>query len=170
MPTQVEVARALGCSQPIVSKWVKRGMPLTSVEDARNWREGRMRSPPVQDRTDPAERKAKVSPAKTIVDDDTMSLPAEQAALAKERRRLLELQADALEGKLVDRAAMTKSFCDAFRTFCSQITAMSNTLTPQVVGIDDEREIDRIIIAEIRATLTRIATQAETICPTVPKV
>jgi transcriptional regulator with XRE-family HTH domain len=36
--SQSQIARALGISQPAVAKAAKRGMPLTSVEDALAWR------------------------------------------------------------------------------------------------------------------------------------
>jgi len=37
---QTELARGMGVTQGLVSRWVKRGMPTTSVEEAQKWREG----------------------------------------------------------------------------------------------------------------------------------
>ena len=39
MLTQTELARALGISQPMVSKLARLGMPLISIEAARLWRQ-----------------------------------------------------------------------------------------------------------------------------------
>ncbi len=37
--TQIQLANALGLSQPAVSRCVKQGMPVDSIESARHWRE-----------------------------------------------------------------------------------------------------------------------------------
>ena len=37
---QTDLARGMGVTQGLVSRWVKRGMPTSSVEEAQRWREG----------------------------------------------------------------------------------------------------------------------------------
>lgn len=37
---QTDLARGMGVTQGLVSRWVKRGMPTGSVEEAQRWREG----------------------------------------------------------------------------------------------------------------------------------
>lgn len=79
------------------------------------------------------------------------------AKLTEEKARLAELEVAEKAGRLVDAQAAVKSAQRAGMASRDAILSVPGRIAAQLVGMDDEREIERLLTEALRAELSRVA-------------
>lgn len=126
--SQSEVARAWGVSRQMVHKWVKEGMPLTSLVDAQAWRSKRLA----------AHGTGNQAPG-TLND-------ARERKLALECE-MLELRLAVERTEYLPAASVEEAMTAAGSVFTSGLAALTNDLPGVLAGLD-ERAIQSVLVEQ----------------------
>lgn len=146
-----EMARRLGRSASTVSVLARRGMPLSSVEEAREWLRANVRPDP---------RTAFGKP------DDAGEPPRAGAACAYHeartqheaaKARLAELQVQELERSLLPADFVLRLVFTAHRQLRDQCMVLGRQLAPKLAHVDDEAAVRSAIDGAIREVFNRFA-------------
>lgn len=97
--------------------------------------------------------KAETDPSEDL---STIFLRA-KIAEKEERARLAKIKADEAEGELVEKAPLVRQWYEHTRVTREQLMTVPGRVAGQLAGTSDEREVYRILQAEIRQALTRLA-------------
>ena len=89
--------------------------------------------------------------------DGPLNLAQERAALAQAQRRRLEREERVAAGELINRARALESYCRAARTIRDGVLSVPARISVMLVGVDDERDIDRMLTDALREELHRVA-------------
>lgn len=153
-----EMARELGCSAGLISRYKRAGMPLASTDEARTWIAGNVRPDP---RTPfPAPR----VPASPVAEPPAplAAYEGEDYRTVRTRREaaeaaLAELKLEEQRARLVDKAAVTAEHSKRVVQFREAMLQIPARLSPLLVGLVDQGRIERLIDAELRQALTAFA-------------
>jgi phage terminase Nu1 subunit (DNA packaging protein) len=138
--TQAEIADALGISGATVSRFKRKGMPVSSIEAARAWRDENVR---------PRYEK----PTGSIV-DETARLKSAQADMA-------EMEAAEKRGELAPVSDMEMAASEAMVIVRTQLEAIAGRTAKQLAAMTDAAEIRQFTLNEIRRSLAAAADRLE---------
>lgn len=136
-PTQSAIAKGLGLTRARVSMLKKAGMPVSSVEAAQEWRQ------------------ANVGAYARLIGAADAAGPINYAEARARREhfaaRLVEMEAERVAGRLVEREKVEPAVFDAFRGLRDRIMATPRRVAPTVAPLADLREIEATIADELRS-------------------
>jgi phage terminase Nu1 subunit (DNA packaging protein) len=89
--------------------------------------------------------------------DTPLDPRAEQAALHRARRQMIELEKAQREGQLLDREDVRSEWLKRIGIARSRLLSVPSRTAHQVVGKSDERQIENIIRTEIYQALSDLA-------------
>lgn len=148
VPTQQDLARALGVDPALVTRYKARGMPVDSIEAASAWRLANVRV-----RATPR-RQAAGSGA----GDGGSGAGGGEATYADHRARreraeadMAELEARRKAGQLIERASGERAVFDAFRELRDATDHALRDAADRLVGLTDVREIEHRLLDAQRA-------------------
>jgi hypothetical protein len=144
--SQAALGRALGLSAPSVTKLKKLGMPVDSIESAREWRERRLNI--AQRKPEPGPERFRPPPREAGSERD------ETRDEARTRREMLAKQE---AGELVFAAEVRAEFAKAVAAVRDSLLNLPGRLAPVVAAEADPRLVQSILDAEIRAALGKLA-------------
>ena len=131
--TQTELAAALGISRPAVSNLKKRGMPVTSLEEAVAWRRTNIYHKPVG-----------------TIGDETARLKAAQADVA-------ELEAAKLKGELIDIEEVNYVWSAGITAMVAQMEGLPGRMANELAGCTDAAQVELRLREEIRRIRSSLA-------------
>lgn len=88
-------------------------------------------------------------------------LTEEKLLTARVKRKRRELEYAEYEGRLIDIESHKAAMAEAFDFVRSNIRNLPGTLAPRLVGMDDARDIQRVLVAEVDEALRAIVTGAK---------
>lgn len=137
--SQSQLARYCGVSQPSVHAWVKNGCPLTSLEDALEWR-------------------------KQQTGKDPNSIAEAKLKKVKLETDLLDLKIQQQKGELVSRTAMREAGQRVGALIVAELAAMANDAPGQLAGADEATIRERlearhvVLVNRLRTAIGEIET------------
>lgn len=156
-PRKVSIARALGVSGASVTRYARRGMPCTSIEEALAWRAANI--PPGLWRTGAASAGATPPPAAEAAPalSDSAKLMRARAAREEHEAELARLRRLEVEGKTLlvdDHRKIVFEFARRARDALMQVPSRC---APLVAAEPDQLACRRILDAEVRGVLLQLA-------------
>jgi phage terminase Nu1 subunit (DNA packaging protein) len=170
---QKQLAQALGISPAMVTKLMKRGMPVDSIERATKWRKRHLEVS--RTKGNRMDKNFRGGAGESVSADQVPLLaPSEQGSestspgavdgksddFASSRARREKAEADRAElsvarelGKVADVDAVMRGVFDAFRSLRDAMMGISRKLAPQVATMHDAREIELAIDKAVREAL-----------------
>lgn len=162
----VDIARDLGADQSLVGRWVRRGMPTTSIEAARAWHlvhvRQKVRAVAPADRTEaPAGAETTTSPSPVSRAGMMHSMLA--ARLERERADAFRatMQARQLAGELVSVADVRQELAKRLVACREYLLQIPSRLAPLLAAETDPAKCFALMDAELRHALAVLAGQAE---------
>ena len=180
---QKELATLLGVTPAMVSRHVKRGMPVDTLERAEKWRRrhlepGRVkgsRADTITPRQPSPPKQAKPAPAAlgaTVADLELDGSEMDEAhAEARTRREIAEaniaeIKEAELSGKFVEKSAVDRAVYEAARGLRDGMTNCSRRLAAEVATLTTPEECEYVIAKELRHMLEAFSRQlAQKIAP-----
>lgn len=157
IPTQQELAHALGVDPALVTRYKARGMPVDSIAAAAAWRQANVR---VRANT----RRVATTTAAGANDgtadgqNGAGGATSGETSYADHRARreraeadMAELEARRRAGQLIDRAAGERAVFDAFRELRDATGNALRDAADRLVGLTDVREIEHRLLDAQRA-------------------
>lgn len=158
---QASLAKALGVSEATISKDKNRGMPVSSLAEARAWR---------SDHLDPAHMKApgEAAPARHHLRRPASTAPTGKGRtgrlkpttfqLARTDRevyeaKLAQLRYEQEAGLLINAAEVHAEFAKQVVVVRDKLLRLSDRLTVVIMGETDSRRVRALIDSELRAAL-----------------
>lgn len=141
-----QLAESLGVSVQTVTAWCRRGCP--SVEPGGRGRQWVFDVNQVQDWLDGREA-------------EDLNLTEERARLARSQRRRIDLEVAQLEGRLIPAKEVEATWSDLVVNFRARLLGIPTRLAPQLVTMDDRRQIEEVLRTVIYESLKELATDAE---------
>jgi hypothetical protein len=154
-PRKVTIAKALGVSGASVTRYLRRGMPCTSVEDAIAWRDANI--PPGLWRTGAASAGGAPPAGEAPALSDNAKLLRARVAREEHEAALAYMRRLELEGKTLlkdDHRAIVFEFARRIRDSLLQVPSR---VAPLVAAEADQRACQRIVEAEVRGVLLQLA-------------
>ena len=168
-----QIGEALGISKQAVGALVAKGMPVTSVDDARRWREANLdvsRTKAARVVVDPSQASAAPSASASVLDspdqirvpDDAEPAPADtheyrQARTEREqiRRDRERLELEQLQGRLLDVEEARRLAFTAFRQLRDGVLNVPARVAPQVASMTDALQIEQLIDQQLTEAFGR---------------
>ncbi len=141
--SQRKMAEALGITHQAVAAAAKKGMPLSSIEEARAWREGRLTAPPATQHgaaLDDAYRHAK------------MRRETAEASIA-------ELKEAEQRGELIRVDAVKSVLASIFATTRESVLQVPSRVSVVIAVESDPTKIHDVLMDELNQALSRLATE-----------
>lgn len=163
-PRKVTIARALGVSGASVTRYLRRGMPCTSVEEAIAWRDanitpGAWRTGAASAGATPPAGEAPVPPS------DSARLMKAKAAREEHEAELARMRRLELEGRtmfMADHKAVVFELARRIRDALLQVPARCAAL---VAAESDQLACQRILDAEVRHVLAYLSKAGGEVAP-----
>lgn len=149
---KIDFARALGVDPSQITRWSRKGMPLTSLEDAAAWREA------------VPGRRIRCDVAAAHATGDTEAPKSMAAQLLAERLRRERGEADKvtlavaeLRGDLVRVDRMKRAHTRAVVAARTRLMDLGPRLAPRIAGMASATEIQTAIDLEVKAAMREAA-------------
>ena len=154
--SQADIARALGLSQPAITKLKRQGMPVDSVEAAQAWREARQNV---------AARKPLPSPFRASVSDSNAAardLPDEGRDAARTRREiaeanLAEIREAEERGELIRVDAVRSAIAGVIAGTRDSLMQIPARVAPVLAAEADAARVHEMLQLEINQALAALA-------------
>jgi hypothetical protein len=161
MLTHESLAMKLGISRPMVTRLVRRGMPLTSAKAAQAWREANLDPRLVKAIRRPhsapaAPRKSKSGGNAAEFSDARLRREQADAQRAETGAALAAMLLKKRNGELVEWSSLRAANHECWRALRNRLQALPPRVAPRLVGLDP-REATQLLAAEIDAVLTDFA-------------
>lgn len=153
MVARAEIAQALGVSVSQVSLDKKRGMPVTSVEAARQWR-----AENVGPRIKPEHNGGDGSPARGANAQDYWESRARREAAEAE---LAELKVEEQRGTLVKAADVRAAHAKRLAGLREAMLQIPARLSAVLAAESDQARCHDVLMAEVHTVLQQVAEQRE---------
>lgn len=150
VPTQQELAQALGVDPALVTRYKGRGMPVDSIEAAAAWRQANVRVR-ASTRMPPAGAEPGVAGAQGAAPPTESSYADHRARRERAEADMAELEARRRAGQLIDRAAGERAVFEAFRELRDATGNALRDAADRLVGLTDVREIEHRLLDAQRA-------------------
>ena len=152
---QTDLAEALGITQPMVSRLLKRGMP-EDVDGARSWRAQHLNI--AQRKRTSLSTQSDVSPPVNGLQHQPA--PAESQDAARTRREvadadLAELKVAELRGDLIRRQDMERTVGALAAGLRESVLQIKARLAPLLAAESDVMKVSAMLDAELRAALNK---------------
>lgn len=162
---QSELAEALGVSPAVVSRDARRGMPIDSVEAARDWRARHLR-PRVKagqaaadhaPAATPSSRPARPDARPDLeLDDDRISYEEARRRREAAEAQRAELQLAELRGDLVRAVDIKAALSRRVASLRESFLQMPSRVVPLLVAHPGAADMDRLLRAEILLALGQV--------------
>ena len=175
--SQAALGRALGLSPAAITKLKGQGMPVTSVEAARTWREARLNVAARKPDPQPASSQPHQSAAAAVSQAfPPVDLPApgdfgdEDFQMARTRREiaeanLAEMREAELEGKLIRVEAIRAAWAKRISATRDALLQLPHRLAPVLAAETEMERVSHLLDAELRQALTELSRDAVTSKP-----
>lgn len=156
-----DVARHLNADHSLVARWVRRGMPLTCLDDALAWHAASIRT-----RNRPASRAADPPPAPAadapVSSTAAMTRDLLAARLLREQSdaRTAQLRLAEVEGRLIDRDAVGRALAGHITGARDALLNLGARLAPVLATETDPAVVLRLLRAEHHRALEMLAAGA----------
>lgn len=165
MTTQIEIAEALDLTPAAVSQWAKKGMPTSSVEDAKAWRDANVRKRPKRGQVEQAvatQKTANALPATTRRDDVFDGESATSWDEARRRREVAEAQLAEIKlsetmGDLIRVSEVKAALAGKISSMREAFLQIPSRLVPVLVAESDPVKIHRLLEDELNTALKFVA-------------
>lgn len=142
VPTQQDLARALGVDPALVTRYKARGMPVDSIEAASAWRLANVRV-----RATPRRQAA----GSGAGDGGEATYADHRARRERAEADMAEIEARRKAGQLIERASGERAVFDAFRELRDATDHALRDAADRLVGLTDVREIEHRLLDAQRA-------------------
>lgn len=144
-----DVARHLNADPSLVARWVRRGMPLTSMTEALTWHSATITPRRRSDAPPPPELAAEPAPSGSMSSQLLAARLRREQAEAQMRERDAATQA----GELVQREDVERGAFEVARELRDRLTTCARRIASEVAAIGTAAECEAVIDREHRIVL-----------------
>jgi hypothetical protein len=147
-----DVARHLNADPSLVARWVRRGMPLTSMTEALTWHSATITPRRRSDAPPPPELAAEPAPSGSMSSQLLAARLRREQAEAQMRERDAALQA----GELVQRADVQRAAFEISRELRDRLAGCARRIASEVAAIATAEGCEAVIDREHRIWLEQL--------------
>lgn len=158
-----DIARALDADPALVARWIKRGMPTTSIEEVRAWHAATIR--PRRRLAEPEPRRADTAGQAAPSGSMAAQLLAERLRSERAAAGLAELKLAEQRGDLARRGDLKKIMLRHGMAYREHLLSIPSRLAAMVAAEPDQARCYTLLYDEIVLALAHLQRGAEAIDP-----